>query len=227
MNQTVIAAALAASCFMVADEAFSAVVDSGVETTMRHFVFGQGSTASYHQNSNLIFFGDLSGGGSTEPETRDISGSFDAEFSRYWWEYDLDTPDHSTALSEQYWLRLSNAYITGGGDWTSLTLFDSLLRSDGSNFASFSGDSRPCTFPMGPDTSCSGFSSGAFPSASGGLLEGEMTLNGIIPLDMFSSTYYSYNLVATSVPIPAAVWLFGSSMLGIAFLRRRHHAKTN
>lgn len=222
MNRTCIAVVLAAGNFLVADQVLSAVVDAGVDTTIRHHVFGAGSTAIYHPSTLVIINGDPSGGGTSELETRNISGSFDAELSRFWWEYDLGHSDHSTAVFEQYWLRLSNSNVTGSGDWAGFTLFHSFLRSEGASYASFSGNSNSCMFPMGPDTSCTGFFNGAAPSASGGMFGGELILDGIVPLDSYPySPYYSYHIVATSVPIPAAAWLFFSSVAGLGFLSRR------
>lgn len=213
MNRTCMAAVLVAGNFLVADPALSAVVGSGVDTTIRHYVFGAGSTATYHPSP---------GGDASEPETRNIAGSFDAELSRYWWEYDLGNPDHSTALTEEHWLRLANSNVAGGGDWAGLTLFEGMLRSEGADYASFSGNFGPCAFPLGPDTYCSGYSSGAAPSASGGVFEAELILNGVVPLDGYwFGSHYSYHLVATSVPIPAVAWLFVSSVAGLAFLGRR------
>jgi hypothetical protein len=150
MNRNLVATILSASLIMVTDQALSSVVESGVETTVRHYVvLGAESTVTYHpgvvmvvMNQPPVIFhfvpdsesaatnnpgqpvtGDSSGNGFSGPETRNVSGSFDAEFSRYWWKYDLGGTGHSAVLSEQYGLRLLNANLTGGADWTELPLF--------------------------------------------------------------------------------------------------------
>ncbi|HMU89956.1 MAG TPA: hypothetical protein PKC34_08795 [Pseudomonadales bacterium] len=247
MNRNLVATILSASLIMVTDQALSSVVESGVETTVRHYVvLGAESTVTYHpgvvmvvMNQPPVIFhfvpdsesaatnnpgqpvtGDSSGNGFSGPETRNVSGSFDAEFSRYWWKYDLGGTGHSAVLSEQYGLRLLNANLTGGADWTELPLFGFSMVSGGGSYASFSGYSSPCPlFPVGPNDHCSGFSLGPISSASGGLLDGKMTLNGVIHLGTDNS-YYSYDLVASPVPIPSSIWLFGSLMAGVTFLRK-------
>ena len=39
--------------------------------------------------------------------------------------------------------------------------------------------------------------------------------------ESFGANEYSFNLVASAVPIPAAVWLFGSGLLGLVGMARR------
>ena len=43
------------------------------------------------------------------------------------------------------------------------------------------------------------------------------------PLEILppSASYSSSNLALTAVPVPAAVWLFGSALAGLGFMRRK------
>lgn len=245
MNRTLVATMFTVSLMMVADQAFPAVVDFGIDTTVRHYVvLSSESTVTYHPGIVVLedpfvfhFIPDPgnavvdhpsesitvnpSQNGLSRSETRNVSGTFDADFLRYWWKYDLGDPDHSIVLSEQYGVRFFNASLTGGTDWTGLPLLGFSMRSEGKGHASFSWYSGPCqSFPVWPNEHCSGMAYGSTSSASGELFDGKMTLNGVIYIDVYNS-YYAYNLVASLVPVPSAIWLFGPLMAGFAFSMRR------
>jgi hypothetical protein len=59
---------------------------------------------------------------------------------------------------------------------------------------------------------------------AGGVAEIDSTFTGFlsVPGDYTSDYHIEYNIVAAPVPVPAAIWLLGSGLLGIAGLRRKH-----
>ncbi len=197
----------------------ASVVNSGVETTTASYVFGERSTATYHQSAYWVFDGGNFYSVSPPDEVRNISGSFDVEFSHYWWEYTLGYPDGSTAITDQYWMTLENSTVTGVSDWSAFSLFVSQIRSQGNDYSSLSGDTSPCSMPMGPDTYCTGFSIGSISSITGGLTGGLLNLNGAIPLG-YSGDTYTYHLEAVPVPIPATGILWGSALAGLSLMSR-------
>lgn len=210
---------LAVASLLTVNPASALVVDSGVDTTVVTYVFGAGSTATYHPSS-LIIIGDPSGQGNPQEETRNISGGFEVEFSHYWWQYTLGDSAGSTAITDQYWLRLANPVVAGVSDWAGFALFGSQMQSIGNDYSNLYGDSGACFSPRGPDTYCTGVNNGALSQISGGLVNGLLTLDGTIPLDSFGGSYYAYHLEASPVPIPAAAVLYGSALAGLALLRR-------
>ncbi|MEW6518674.1 MAG: VPLPA-CTERM sorting domain-containing protein [Thermodesulfobacteriota bacterium] len=61
----------------------------------------------------------------------------------------------------------------------------------------------------------------------GGMAEVESTFTGFLSLpEAYASDYHiEYKTVEAPVPVPAAVWLLGSGLLGLAGLRRKHGLK--
>ena len=197
INMTV----LAVAGLLTLNQASASVVDSGVDTTVIRYVFGAGSTATYHRSA-LFNIGDPSGQGNPQEETRNISGGFKVELSRYWWQYTLGDPAGSTAITDQYWLRLAKPVVAGVSDWADFALFGSPMQSTGNDYSNLYGDSGACFLPTGPDTYCTGFNNGALSKISGGLVNGLLTLDGTIPLDDFGASPITWRPYRLPSPNP-------------------------
>lgn len=49
-------------------------------------------------------------------------------------------------------------------------------------------------------------------------------VGGALPLGNTGNTWYNYSFSGTAVPVPAAAWLFGSGLMGLAGVARRRRA---
>ena len=200
------------------------VTSSGVETSTRHYLIGPGSTVTYHPATRFVFsVGDDPASGSPSPETRGLSGSFDADVSRYWWDYDLVVAGQpGVGRYEQFGLQLKNPQLAGVEDWTGFGLPSYFIAITGAQLNELNGNNGPCTFPSGPDTYCSGFVNGALASVTGSRDGENLVLTGLIPLDSFGDARYEYQIEAVATPLPTTAWLLAGALGVLGFGRRQN-----
>lgn len=201
---------------MLASGAASAVivVDSGVDTETRSYVIGPGSALSYQATWG---FGDT-----VLPQAVSLTGRFDASFERHWWSYYLDsdpTGEQGSFIQESYWLRLSEPELSETDLPSDFSFPTYYLGVSGNEL---SGNDGACSFPMGPNTYCSGTTLfGSVSSLTGTLTPAGLELEGFAAIGQ--SAGYSYRIVAAPVPEPGVLLMFGAGLglIGALGLRRR------
>lgn len=174
--------------------------------------------------SGSAFFEETNPGASTPYFSgtvyAEISGTAGAYTSTFW--IDLDNGPEST---------LTLADITLSAWNLGPNFVNGAATSPGSN----GGDPTGSLINCGAFTGCDAL----FTFGSGGLAQGSTSNSfwftnsdldlagdsinfGITTVHQFGTTSASTSLVLTAVPLPAAVWLFGSGLLGLAgFIRRK------
>ncbi|MEF8707049.1 MAG: PEP-CTERM sorting domain-containing protein [Candidatus Accumulibacter sp. UW27] len=195
------------------------VTASGVDAETRHYAIAAGSTVSYDPGG--FIFGGAAGLSGVPAGTYDISGKFDAVFSRYWWTYHLDGDplgNNGTFVWESRWLQFVNPNVVGNiapGGFEFPAFFVSV------NGGQLYGNAGACNFPLGPDTYCSGFDLLPIASLSGEWVGSQMILDGFQPTGGFYEGF-SYHVVALQVPQPPTAWLLvlGVGLLGFSLRDR-------
>lgn len=212
--------AVVMAVFMAGPASAVIIVDSGVDSVTKHFVI-DGAVSTVTHNPGMSFFDQPTA------QTYAISGGFDASFSRHWWKYFLDgdvSGSQGTFLFSEDWLTFGNATVLGNTSPSGFAFPTYFVRVDGS---SLSGDEGPCSFPFGPDTYCSGFSSGPIASLTGVYEDGSISLQGSMPIvggNLFEE--FLYGIVANSVPEPGMLALLLSGIAGLLFTRRRQQPQS-
>lgn len=192
------------------------VTGFGVDTVTRQFVI-DGSLSSVTHNPGFNF-----GGPPQSAQSYAISGTFNANFSRYWWSYFLDgdtNGSQGTFIDNQSWLTFSNANIVGNVFPAGFSLPGYFLSVVGS---SIYGDDGPCFGPRAPDTYCSGWTNGPLASVSGQFVNGSMSIQGSLPIsggDWFEN--FSYDIQARAIPEPGMPMLFVGGFVALFLVRRR------
>jgi hypothetical protein len=197
------------------------ITDSGVDTITKHFVIDSSVSTVTHDPGLVFVFGD-DPPPPPQPQSYAISGSFDANFSRYWWSYYLDGDVNGTQGSfifEQNWLTFNNANIVGdislnGFQFPNYFVFD--------NGSSLFGDEGGCSFPSPPDFSCSGLSTGSISSLTGLFENGRISLQGTMFIEggnFFEN--FSYNIQANAIPEPGVLILLIIGLGGLLVMRVR------
>lgn len=206
-----------------AGEGYAAVVDSGVELTSKQtYLIGAGSTVTHTPSSIVIIDGSSTDQPTPlppQPQTYELTGKFDIEVYRYWWQYET-SPGGGTAEYTELWAALTNAELHGAESLAGFELPHFLMRFSGENLI---GSDGPCSGPMGPDTYCTGFSNGFPSSVSGTLQDDALQLDGWIPHGFYVSEGYSYHINAVAaVPLPPAFALLASSIVALLGWSRRY-----
>ncbi|QSA96927.1 hypothetical protein [Methylococcus sp. EFPC2] len=206
-------------------DGYAATVDGGVElTSTRTYVIGEGSSVTYTPAPVFGFYDPSTGApppAQPQPQTYALSGRFNVEFYRYWWtSLPPDAESGATPYTtEEPWARLKNAELHGAESLAGFALPNFLLRVIG---AELSGDSGPCSFPSGPDTYCSGWSTGNTSGLTGTVQEHALQLNGWIPTGVNVTEGYSYHINAVeSVPLPPSLTLMAGGLAGLIGWSRR------
>lgn len=191
------------------------ITGSGIDTVTQQFVI-DGAVSSVTHNPGLNF-------GGLSAQSYGISGTFDAQFSRYWWSYfqDGDTNgSKGTFVLEQNWLTFSNANVVGNISPTGFSLPNYFIFVNGS---SISGSDGPCSTPSDPNTYCSGYTNGQLASVSGKVANGVMSIQGSQPISggaLFEN--FSYDIQASAVPEPGMpMMLLGGVFVLMIATRRR------
>lgn len=222
MRSISLAALFVAGSYFIASSSWSAVIDSGVETSVKKFVLAPGSTVSLVHDFGTVRFDGLGNtfkGGDVR-ETRNVAGSFDVEFSRHWWEYELIGGRGATAIKEGYWVRLLDLVLTGVESWSNVTLFSRYIASRDATYAELY-NSFGCSFhyPRFRTDISLCIEIGTFDQIRGGLSGSSLTLDGIIS-GAAPDNDYKYRIVATAVPLPATVWMLVSALAGLVGFNR-------
>ncbi|MBD9355208.1 hypothetical protein [Methylomonas albis] len=174
-------------------------------TSQNYIIDAANSTVTY--NPGTLSFDSSGAGGFSPSVTHNVSGTFTLNFNHFSWSNPSD------------WAQISNAVIIANGLPAEFNLprFYSELTTP----IQFSGSDTPCAGPKTADTYCSGFQNGPSSTLSGQIQDGKITLSGYQP----NATYYwgggyTYSIVATVVPAPAAFWLFASALGFFGILKR-------
>ncbi len=116
----------------------------GVDTVTKQYAI-DGSTSSVTHDPGFTFGGQVA-------QTYAISGTFEANFSHYWWSYFLDGDTNGgqgTFIFEQNWLTFANANVVGNILPDGFSLPNYFI---GVNGSSLNGDDGSCSFPSDPNT---------------------------------------------------------------------------
>ncbi len=185
------------------------VVDSGVDVITQRYTIDTANSQILYNTREIVF--DIEDSSGQTQQTFELAGSFDVQFQRHWWRYYQSgdvTGSQGTFEFISNWLEFSNPLLEAE-DLPADFVFPTFnIRT---NNVSFEGNNGPCSMPFGPNTYCTGFSTGSLSVLSGTLEDGLLILDGSQPMN---SGVYTYHLEATSVPLPGA-WLLFVSMLGV------------
>ena len=190
------------------------ITGSGIDTVTQQFVI-DGSASTVTHNPGFIFDGSVA-------QTYSVSGTFDANFSHYWWSYfqDGDTSgSQGTFIFEQNWLTFGKANVTGNISPSGFALPNYFIFVNGSNL---SGNDSACNFPMDPNTSCTGFSTGDTASVSGQTAPGSISIQGSLPISggaLFEN--FTYDIQANAIPEPAMPMLLLGGLCALLITRRK------
>jgi len=187
---------------------------SSVTHKVKQFIVN-GPTSSITYNPGLTF-------GSEVAQTYAISGTFGANFSRYWWSYFLDgdaSGNRGTFIYEKNWLTFGNADIVGNIFPDGFAFPNYFIRVNGSSLNGYDG---PCNFPLGLNTSCTGYSFGAVASLNGEIANGALSIQGSMPVyDGAFSESFTYDIQANEVPEPGMPMLLLGGLFALLITRRR------
>jgi hypothetical protein len=185
------------SVFLFTTTSGAAVItDSGVDTVTKHFVIDSTISTATHE-PGLSFLSNVN----SQAQTFSISGQFDVNFSRYWWNSttqnaNVGTVDQSPPVIvdgiplvigpisppyttyEENWLTFSNVDIKGNL-FPNEIKFPYIVRIIGTEL---SGDNNPCSLPFGPGTSCTGYTDGFVASLRGQFENEKINLQGWYPV---------------------------------------------
>jgi|APLak6261669570_1056073.scaffolds.fasta_scaffold00030_10 hypothetical protein len=190
---------LSSLLFAGINSATASVTSSGDSVITQNYVIDVAqSTISY--NPGGISFDP--NGGSTNPSasTYNVSGIFTVNFDHYSWSNPSD------------WMHFTNSMIIANGlpSGFELPKFESQMISS----TQFSGNDGACSGPGYANISCSGPQlAGSISNVSGQIEDGKILFNGYQPnaLGAYGGGY-TYTIVASAVPLPAAFWLFASAL---------------
>ncbi|TCV87057.1 MULTISPECIES: hypothetical protein [Methylomonas] len=190
--------AIVSILFAGMDNAAASIADTGDYLTSQNYIIdGTQSTVTYNPGTISV---DSNGSGGFSPSvTYNVSGTFTLNFNHFSWSNPSD------------WAQITNSAITANGLPSEFNLPS--FFSELTNPVQFAGSDSPCSGPKTADTYCSGYQSGPSSTLSGQIQDGKITLSGYQP----NGTYYwgggyTYNIVATVVPVPAAFWLFATTL---------------
>lgn len=185
--------------FASINSATASVTSSGDSVVTQSYVIDVAqSTISY--NPGGISFDPNGGSTYSSATTYNVSGTFTVNFDHYSWSNPSD------------WMHFTNSTIIANGlpSGFELPKFESQMISS----TQFSGYDAACSGPMPANTYCTGFNTGGSISNVSGQIEGgKILFNGYQSNALY--TYgggYTYNIVASAVPLPAAFWLFASAL---------------
>ncbi|MGY6275433.1 hypothetical protein [Methylomonas sp. MgM2] len=189
---------IAVSFFAIADGVHAGVVTSGATVLSSGTYSINSATSSLAYNPGTFSFGTDGSGGPSPTVNYSIGGSFDVTV----WTTDNGNTD---------WLSISNVNLTANGlpsDFQMPDFINSQLTG-----AIFSGSGDLCAnIPSGSIASCT--TTGSFPTITGQLENGMISFSAFIPAGLAAFDGGStYQVNATSVvPIPAAFWLFATTI---------------
>lgn len=201
------------------------IVDSGVDTVTRHYLIDTSTSTLSYSSGELSF--DENGSLVSQPtQFGSLSGSFDVEFLHYWWTYRLggDDPENQDLyLYTSDWLLFMNPLLATSGlpsDFQFPGFYSNALGS-----GAFFGSDGACSHPLGPNSSCSGTSTGAISALDGQLLGDKIVFDGHQPTtpDQFNGGYL-YHIEASPVPISHLIWPFAALLAGWAKQNVRKNA---